>query len=57
MKTKSSKKIGQIILDPQINIPASEGWLYKNPEALQALATRLQEASEGKVTKVNPDEL
>jgi hypothetical protein len=50
-------EIGQIILDPQISIPASEIWLYKNPEARHALAIGLQEASEGKVTKVNLDEL
>jgi hypothetical protein len=57
MKIKSSKKIGEIMPDPQINIPASERWLYKNPEARRVLAVGLQEASEGKVTKVNPDEL
>jgi hypothetical protein len=50
-------EIGQIILDPQISIPASEIWLYKNPEARESLAIGLQEASEGKVTKVNLDEL
>jgi hypothetical protein len=50
-------EIGQIILDPQISIPASEIWLYNNPEAREALAIGLQEAYEGKITKVNPDEI
>ncbi len=49
--------IGQIILDPQVSIPASEIWLYKNPAARNALAIGLKEASEAKVSKVNPDEL
>jgi hypothetical protein len=42
-------EIGQIILDPQVTIPASELWLYKNEEALEAVATGLKEASEGKI--------
>ena len=49
--------LGQIILDPQVSIPASEAWLYKNAEAREAVFTGLKEASEGKISKVNPDEL
>jgi hypothetical protein len=39
---------GQIVLDPQVSIPASEAWLYRNPEALASLRRGLQEAAEGK---------
>jgi hypothetical protein len=39
---------GQIVLDPQVSIPASEAWLYRNPEALAAVRQGLQEAAEGK---------
>jgi hypothetical protein len=39
---------GQIVLDPQISVPASEAWLYRNPEALAAVRRGLQEAAEGK---------
>ena len=50
-------EIGQIILDPHISIPASEVWLYKNTEALEAVATGVKEAGEGKISKINLDEL
>jgi hypothetical protein len=50
-------EIGQIILDPQVSVPASEAWLYKNPEAREAIATGLKEASEGKISKVNLKDL
>jgi hypothetical protein len=50
-------EIGQIILDPQISIPTSEIWLYNNPEAREAVAVGLREAAEGKISKINPDEL
>jgi hypothetical protein len=50
-------EIGQIILDPHVSIPASEIWLYKNTEAREAVATGLQEAAEGKISKINMDEL
>jgi hypothetical protein len=50
-------EIGQIILDPHISIPASEIWLLNNPEAREAVATGLQEAAAGKISRVNLDEL
>src|SRR3954470_18837645 len=43
---------GQILLDPQISIPASEAWLYRNPEAISAVRRGLQEAAEGKAVPV-----
>ncbi|MDD4923644.1 MAG: hypothetical protein PHF74_02255 [Dehalococcoidales bacterium] len=52
-----SNSIGQIILDPQVSIPASELWLYENPEALAGLKQGLKEAAEGKLSKVNLDDL
>ena len=40
---------GQIVLDPQVSIPASEAWLYRNPKALamvqRGLRTSLREKS------------
>ena len=50
-------EIGQIILDPHISIPASEVWLYKNREALESVQIGIQEASEGKVSKVYLNDL
>ncbi len=50
-------EIGQIILDPQISVPASEIWLYYDPEAREAVAVGLKQASEGKTSKINLEEL
>jgi hypothetical protein len=49
--------VGQIVLDPQISIPASEIWLFKNPEALESVMRGLSEAAQGKVTRVNLKDL
>ena len=49
--------IGQIILDPQVSIPASEAWLYKNTEAREAVRAGLKEAAEGKVSKIDLNDL
>lgn len=43
---------GQIILDPQVSIPAAEAWLYHNPAALAAVRRGIQEAGEGKTRKL-----
>ena len=45
-------ELGQIVLDPQVSIPASEAWLYRNPEAIAAVRRGLQEAAEGKATSL-----
>jgi hypothetical protein len=50
-------EIGQIILDPHISVPVSEIWLYKNPQAREAVTTGLREAAEGKVLKINLSDL
>ena len=48
---------GQIILDPQVTIPASEAWLFNNPEALELVKQGLADAAAGRVSKINLDEL
>lgn len=48
-----SNSLGQIVLDPQVSIPASEAWLFKNPEALASVRRGLKDAAEGRVSKVN----
>lgn len=40
--------LGQLILDPVKTIPASEAWLYENPEALARVKQGLKESAEGK---------
>ena len=38
-------------------IPASEAWLYKNKDALEGVRRGLKDAAEGRVSKLNIDEL
>ena len=52
-----SNSVGQIVLDPQITIPASEAWLFNNPDALAAVRRGLSDASQGRVSKVDLDAL
>ena len=48
---------GQILLDPQITIPASEAWLFNNPEALDSVRRGLDDAAHGRVSRVDLDSL
>ena len=52
-----SNSIGQIILDPQVTIPASEAWLFNNPDALALVQRGLSDAAQGRVSKVDLDTL
>jgi hypothetical protein len=49
--------VGQIILDPQISIPASEAWLFNNPEYLKVIEKGLKQAARGKITEVDMEKL
>jgi len=49
--------IGQIVLDPQVTIPASELWLFNNPGALESVRRGLKDAAQGRVSKVKLDSL
>ena len=46
---------GQIILDPQVTIPASEAWIYKNQDVLNSIRSGLNDARSGKVHKAKED--
>ncbi|MFC2062811.1 hypothetical protein ACFLS8_02570 [Chloroflexota bacterium] len=50
-------RIGQIILDPQVTIPASEAWVFQNPEILSLAKQGLAAAAEGRVSKIDLDNL
>lgn len=42
---------GTIILEPQIEIPAREAWLYQNPEAIKKVRKGLEDAAQGRFKK------
>jgi hypothetical protein len=48
-----TNSIGQIVLDPQVTIPASEAWLFNNPEAIASVRRGLNDAAQGRVSKVD----
>ena len=52
-----SNSIGQIVLDPQVTIPASELWLFNNPDAIASVRRGLSDAAQGRVSKVDLDAL
>ena len=43
--------VGQILLDPQVTIPASELWLFQNKDALTSVDRGIVESTEGQVIK------
>jgi hypothetical protein len=45
--------LGQIVLDPQVTIPASEAWLFNNPEARASVKRGIIDSAKGRVKKVN----
>ena len=47
--------IGQIILDPQVTIPAHEQWLFKNKEAAKAVKAGLEDVKKGRLVKARED--
>lgn len=42
---------GRIILEPYVEIPARESWLFKNKAALKQVQKGLQDSAKGKVSK------
>ncbi len=45
--------IGQIVLDPQVTIPASEAWLFNNPDILKSARQGLADIAEGRVSRID----
>lgn len=46
---------GQIILDPQVTVPASEAWIYRNKKVLKAIDGGLKDMEAGRVHKSKED--
>ncbi len=48
---------GELLLQPVVEIPAAEAWLFQNQEALAAVKKGLEEAAKGRVSRVKLDQL
>jgi hypothetical protein len=48
---------GEVFIQPVIEIPASESWLFQNKEVLEMVQKGLKDAAEGKISKLNLDEI
>lgn len=48
-----NEETGEVLLRPYREIPASEAWLYENPFAHKLVATGLESAKAGKITKID----
>jgi hypothetical protein len=42
-----ANSLGQIVLDPQITVPASEAWLFENKTVLAAVDKAMTESAKG----------
>ncbi|MBU4449964.1 MAG: hypothetical protein KKE35_01575 [Actinobacteria bacterium] len=50
-------KLGEILIKPMVEIPASELWLFNNKEALKDVQKGLKDLAEGKIKKLDIDKL
>jgi hypothetical protein len=48
-------KVGQIILDPMVTVPAYEAWLFKNKEAMTRVQDGLADLRKGRLVKAKED--
>jgi hypothetical protein len=61
---KGSKRVrlyknnrGEVLVQPVVEIPASELWLFQDKEALENVKKGLKDGTEGRISKLNLDEL
>ena len=50
-------KMGEILLKPVVEIPASELWFFQNKEAFENVQKGLKDISEKKISKLDSDKL
>ena len=48
---------GELLLQPVVEIPAAEAWLFQNQEALTAVKQGLEDAAKGRVSRVDLNKL
>ncbi|OGP90111.1 MAG: hypothetical protein A2157_17385 [Deltaproteobacteria bacterium RBG_16_47_11] len=61
---KGSKRVrlyknnrGEVLVQPVVEIPASELWLFQDKEALENVKGGLKDAAQGRISRLNLDEL
>lgn len=42
---------GRIILEPQVEVPAAEAWLWQNPAAMKSVQEGLKDSAEGRLVQ------
>jgi hypothetical protein len=47
----------ELFLQSAVEVPASEIWLFQNKEALESVQKELKDATAGRISKLNLDEL
>ncbi len=55
MKKHTRHEKGEVSLEPMVEIPSREAWLYENPQALASVLEGIQQAKEGRISKLNID--
>ena len=50
-------KRGEVLVQPVVEIPASELWLFQDKEALENVKGGLKDAAQGRISRLNLDEL
>ena len=48
---------GELLLQPVVEIPAAEAWLFQNQVVLTAVKKGLEDAAKGRVSRVDLDKL
>ncbi len=48
---------GELLLQPVVEVPVSELWLFKNKEAFESVQEGLKDAAKGRVSKLNLNKL
>ncbi|MEI8124539.1 MAG: hypothetical protein WCG42_02150 [Parachlamydiaceae bacterium] len=51
----SRQEDGKIVLDPFMEIPARDHWIYKNPKASASLKRGIEDAENGRIVDVDID--
>lgn len=61
---KGSKRVkifkndhGDLLLQPLVEVPASELWVFENKEVLKSLRKGLRDAASGRLSKLNPEDI